>query len=192
MDEETRSEVERALAGDRTAFEALIRKYSRLVYAKAYSLVHQREEAEDLVQETFLKAFEARERLREPEKFPQWILSIARNRAIDTLRRRNLPLPLEEGMDPPDPQVEEPGGGMEAGEMRKRLFDALTALPERHRLAITLRYLEGMDYRGIEAAMGITNGAVRGILARSLQTLRKTLRPWIQTEGHPTGALRSE
>ena len=56
---------------------------------------------------------------------------------------------------------------------------ALKTLPEHHRLAITLRYLEGMDHRAIEETMGLSNGALRGILGRGLETLRKTLTPAI-------------
>jgi RNA polymerase sigma-70 factor (ECF subfamily) len=188
MDGETRAEVEKARGGDRAAFEGLIRKYSRLVYAQAYSHVRKREEAEDVVQETFMKAFQARDQIREPEKFPQWLLSIARNKAIDSMRKR-APLPLpEEGLQRPDPNAEDPERGLETVELREKVFQAIDGLPERYRMAVTLRYLEGLDYRGIEKAMGITNGAVRGILGRTLQALRKSLKPLMKTGGSPAGA----
>ena len=188
MDGQTRSEVEKARGGDSAAFEALIRKYGRLVYAQAYSQLRRREEAEDVAQETFMKAFQARDQIREPENFPQWLRSIARNKAIDVIRKR-VPLPLpEEGLNRPDPNAEGPELGAETGEMREKIFQAIDSLPERYRMAVTLRYLEGMDYKGIEQAMGITNGAVRGILGRTLQALRKSLKPWIKAGGSPLGA----
>ncbi|MHC4777096.1 MAG: RNA polymerase sigma factor [Planctomycetota bacterium] len=188
MDEETRSHVEMARGGDRAAFEVLIRKYGRLVYAQAYSQIRRREEAEDVAQETFMKAFQARDQIRDPDKFPQWLLSIARNKAIDVMRKR-VPLPLpEEGFNRPDPNAKGPEQGAEAGELREKVFQAIDGLPERHRLAVTLRYLEGMDYKGIEEAMGITNGAVRGILGRTLQALRKSLKPLMKAGGSPMEA----
>jgi len=189
MDAETRSEVERALAGDRAYFESLIRRFGRLVWAKAYSMVHRREEAEDVVQETFMKAWTMRERLREPEKFPQWILAIARNACLDSLRRRTpAPMPEVEA-DHPDPRAVDPAGRLRTEELRRKLHAAMDTLPEHYRLALTLRYMEGLDYHGIEQAMGISNGAVRGILARTLQTMRKALKPWIRSEGRPSGLL---
>lgn len=192
MSDETHAETARALSGDREAFESLIRRYGRLVYAKAYSMLHHREEAEDIVQETFLKAWASRDSLKEPEKFPQWVVSIARNAALD-LRRKRAPLPMpDEGGDVPDPGLPDPSRALEAEEVRRRIFAALSELPEHYRLAVTLRYMEGMDYEGIKKAMGITNGAVRGILARTLQTLRRTLKPWVRSDGRPSGVLPME
>ena len=78
----------------------------------------------------------------------------------------------EEQADLPDPGAPDPSAGVRSEEVRRRLLAAMNDLPERHRLALTLRYMEGMDYRSIERAMGISNGAVRGLLARTLQTLR--------------------
>ena len=62
---------------------------------------------------------------------------------------------------------------MEEQEHQKRLRRALASLPEEHRTAVTLRYLEGLDYRAIESRMGLSNGALRGILGRALGTLRR-------------------
>ena len=72
-----------------------------------------------------------------------------------------------------DPAAATPGSAMEEHEHQARLRRALATLPEEHRTALTLRYLEDLDYRAIETTMGLSNGALRGILGRALGTLRR-------------------
>ncbi len=162
-----------ALAGDNEAFDTVIRTYSRRVYSVAYAVVQDVAEAEDIVQDTFLKAHQQRGKLREPEKFPAWLLTVARNAARDRLRRRR-PQAAEETFETlPDHSAPAPGSGLEQIEHEARLRRALATLPEDHREALTLRYLEGLDYHAIETRMGVSNGALRGILGRALGTLRR-------------------
>jgi len=173
-----REVVEKALAGDCEAFETLVRKYARLVYAQAFMILSDRETSEDVVQETFVKAYTFRVRLRDPEKFKAWVLSIARNLARDVIRRRREAAPLHDAPeeDLADARARRPGWRLEATERSHQLETALAGLPEHYRTALTLRYIEGLDYRSIERNMGISNGALRGILGRALAGLRETLR----------------
>jgi RNA polymerase sigma-70 factor (ECF subfamily) len=172
MDTAERIIIKAALAGDDEAFETVIRTYSRRVYVVAYSIVQDIPEAEDIVQETFLKAHQQRRTLREPEKFPAWLLTVTRNAARDRLRRRRPQAGTESFDTLIDPAVT-PGSAMERAERQTHLRRALATLPEEHRTALTLRYLEGLDYRAIETSMGVSNGALRGILGRALGTLRR-------------------
>jgi len=173
MDPAERSMILAALAGDEEAFETVIRTYSRRVYVVAYAIVQDVSEAEDIVQETFVKAHRAGTQMREPEKFPAWLLTVTRNAARDRLRRRR-PQASEETFDTlADEGTATPGSALEQEEFRAHLRRALGRLPEEHRTALTLRYLEGYDYRAIETAMGLSNGALRGILGRALGTLRR-------------------
>lgn len=168
--------VEQALAGDPVAFEACVRKYARLVYACIYAIVKQHEEAEDLTQETFVRAMRFRVRLREPQKFPQWLLAIARNLARDALRRRKDTVPIladDEGLAAFE--YDEPGLGLDRSFLATCMYTALAGLPNRHREALEMRYLEGLDHRTIENRMGLSNGALRGILGRGLAKLRERL-----------------
>ena len=138
----------------------IIRTHSRTLFAIAYGILQNREEAEDVVQDALVKAWKTRWRVRDPEKFPAWLATIARHRSHDVFRkRRTVPL-SEETID-----------AMEPGPT-----DTIT-LPELHRTALTLRYFEEMDYRTIETTLGITNGTLRGILGRALASMRKQLRP---------------
>lgn len=171
----TENEVFRAaIAGDREAFEMIIRRQSRALFAIAYGILQNREEAEDVVQDALLKAWKTRWRVRDPEKFPAWLGTIARHRAHDLLRRRRE-VPLE-GNAPSLPSLDPPAPDDET-ERHAQVQAALSELPELHRAALTLRYFEAMDYATIERTLGLTNGALRGILGRALGTLRKRLRP---------------
>lgn len=173
LDSAERIMIASALAGDDEAFEAVIRTYSRRIYVVAYAIVQDQAEAEDIVQDTFLKAHQQRTRLREPEKFPAWLLTVTRNAAKDRLRRRRPQASAETFDTLVDHQTATPGSAMERVEFHAHLRHALAKLPEEHRTALTLRYLEGLDYRAIETSMGVSNGALRGILGRALGTLRR-------------------
>ncbi len=81
MDAAERVMVTAALGGDEKAFEEMIRAYSRRVYVVAYAILQDQSEAEDVVQDTFLKAHQTGHKMREPEKFPAWLLTVTRNAA---------------------------------------------------------------------------------------------------------------
>ena len=171
MDPSEREQYRAAIHGDREAFEMIIRKHSRPLFAIAYGILQRHEEAEDVVQDSLIKAWKTRWRVRDPEKFPVWLATIARHKAHDVFRkRRTVPLP-EQVADTIEP---EPAN---TNALDQRLHSALATLPELHRAALTLRYFEGMDYRTIENTLGLTNGALRGILGRALASMRKQLRP---------------
>ena len=171
MDASERKQYRAAIHGDREAFEMIIRTHSRSLFAIAYGILQSREEAEDVVQDSLVKAWKTRWRVRDPEKFPAWLCTIARHRAHDVFRRRRA-MPFSRDM-------------IEANEAAtpdalatdQQVHAALATLPELQRAALTLRYFEEMDYRTIENTLGLTNGALRGILGRALASLRKQLRP---------------
>jgi RNA polymerase sigma-70 factor, ECF subfamily len=171
MDPSERENYQAAIHGDREAFEMIIRTHSRMLFAIAYGILQNREEAEDVVQDSLVKAWKTRWRVRDPKKFPAWLATIARHKGRDVFRKRRT-LPLSEQVT--EPIEPEPAN---TSALDRKLHSALAALPELHRAALTLRYFEEMDYRTIENSLGLTNGALRGILGRALTSLRKQLRP---------------
>ena len=174
MDASEREQYRAAIHGDREAFEMIIRTHSRTLFAIAYAILQNREEAEDVVQDALVKAWKTRWRVRDPEKFPAWLATIARHRARDIFRkRRTVPLSATTNEVIEASSAAEPSGP----ELDQQLHSELAALPELHRAALTLRYFEEMDYRSIENILGLSNGALRGILGRSLASMRKQLRP---------------
>src|SRR5271155_4864235 len=120
MDSAERIMVMAALAGDEEAFETVIRTYSRKVYVIAYGILQDTSEAEEIVQDTFLKAHHQRSKLREPEKFPAWLLTVTRNGARDRLRRRRPQADPEAFDTLADPAVATPGSEMEKEEHQAR------------------------------------------------------------------------
>jgi RNA polymerase sigma-70 factor (ECF subfamily) len=176
MDANEREMYRAAIHGDREAFEMIIHTHSRKLFSVAYSILQNREEAEDAVQDALVKAWKSRWRVRDPEKFPAWLAMIARHRARDVFRgRRSAPMPDETIGSLPSATNRDTNNSGEL--LDQQLHSALAALPEIHRSALTLRYFEEMDYRSIEQLLGLTNGALRGILGRALATMRKRLKP---------------
>jgi RNA polymerase sigma-70 factor, ECF subfamily len=171
MDASECEQYRAAIHGDREAFEMIIRTHSRPLFAIAYGILQNREEAEDVVQDSLVKAWKMRWRVRDPEKFPAWLSMIARHRAHDVFRKRR-PLALTS-----ETIETSKGDAPDTTAMDQQLHSALAALPELHRAALTLRYFEEMDYQTIENRLGLTNGALRGILGRALASLRKQLHP---------------
>ena len=174
MDSNEHAIYRAAIQGDREAFETIIRFCSRNLFAIAYGILQSREEAEDVVQDTLVKAWKSRWRVRDPEKFPAWISTIARHRARDLARRRRPePLPHDfESSEAISAETDRAGADLDA-----EVQTALAQLPELHRMAVTLRYFEELDYATIEQTLGLTNGALRGILGRALGTMRRRLKP---------------
>jgi RNA polymerase sigma-70 factor (ECF subfamily) len=165
-----------AIQGHREAFELIIRSLSRTLFAIAYGILQDRQEAEDVVQDTLVKAWKSRWRVRDPEKLPAWIATIARHRARDLARRRR-PERLPQDFDSTETGAAETAQPNLDAEVQA----ALAQLPELHRAAVTLRYFEELDYATIEQTLGLSNGALRGILGRALGTMRRRLKPALAT-----------
>src|SRR3979409_1872170 len=129
MDANEREKYRAAIHGDRDAFEMIIRTHSREMFAIAYGILQNREEAEDAVQDALVKVWKSRWRVRDPEKFPAWLCMIARYRAHDVFRRRR-PVPFTQKVietseaDTPDTAT-----------MDQQLHSALATLPELDRAA---------------------------------------------------------
>src|ERR1041384_340814 len=100
MDPSEREQYRAAIHGNREAFEMIIRTHSRQLFAIAYGILQNREEAEDVVQDSLVKAWKTRWRVRDPEKFSAWLATIARHRAHDVFRRRRT-VPLSQQITEP-------------------------------------------------------------------------------------------
>jgi RNA polymerase sigma-70 factor (ECF subfamily) len=171
MDANEQEQYRAAIQGDRDAFEMIIRTQSRALFAIAYGVLQNREEAEDAVQDALVKAWKSRWRVRDPEKFPAWLAMIARHRARDVFRKHRPVSLSHETIEISERET------TDTSALDRQLHSALAALPELHRSALMLRYFEEMDYRGIENLLGLSNGSLRGILGRALATMRKQLKP---------------
>jgi RNA polymerase sigma-70 factor (ECF subfamily) len=175
--------VKKARGGDRSAFEELVRRSSRLVFARLYLETGDRQRSEDLLQEALLTAYRRLRWLEEPKNFRSWLLTIAQNLAVDAARhdlRKKRSAGRAGGVNPPVlANVPSPSPGpeqeVEQHETRAAVLAVLRSLPEEYRLPLTLRYIGGADYDSICMQLGLTNGSLRGLLHRGMKLLRTEL-----------------
>jgi len=160
-----RAWAEAAAAGSRECFGRLHAAFARMVHAVLLARVPARE-AEDLVQDVFLTAWQRLPRLRDSGAFGPWICRIARNRATDWHRRRRLRRH--------EPLVEAPVEETPAAEAREALA-AIRALPDTYRETLLMRLVEGLSGPEIAARTGMQPGSVRVNLHRGLRLLRRRL-----------------
>jgi RNA polymerase sigma-70 factor (ECF subfamily) len=168
--------VRLAQAGDRAAFESLVRLHAKLVWAAVYGLIRDPAWTEDLVQETFLRMWESIGDVKEPAAFRGYLLTTARRLAWRHSDVAGRAVPMAE---PPEPApVEEKAPALDPEEAHDKVQEALTRLPERYRVPVTLHYVNGMEYAEISATTGMESGSLRGLLTRGLARLRAELAPW--------------
>src|SRR3954470_17660386 len=160
--------VQAALAGDLTAFESLVERHREVVLRVAARIVGD-EDAEDVAQDAFLRAFHRLERWRGAAPFRTWLLHIAHNSAIDAVSsRRAASLPLDEtALELPDADARTPAARLERDERLRRLDIKLKALSPPHRTVLVLRDVEGLTYDEIAAVADMPLGSVKARLHRA-------------------------
>jgi RNA polymerase sigma-70 factor (ECF subfamily) len=157
--------LERCRAGDELAWEAFVRHYQARIFGLACTYVSDRGEAADLAQEIFVRLFETRDRWADGDQFVPWMFQVARNRAVDFLRRHNarrppLAVPAEEAM-----LASEPSDGPEAqaiGRSRHGLLRAaLARLSALSREVLILREIQGLSVEETARILGVPSGTVK-------------------------------
>jgi RNA polymerase sigma-70 factor (ECF subfamily) len=176
---ETEALIRRFQAGEDLAVGALVRRYQNYVYRLCYLVMRNEQDAEDMTQETFIRAFRALPRfeIREGTSFEAWLYRIAVNRCRSRMRRKwyqVLPWPN------PAPQLAanldaQPEQAVMQGERRNEVLEAVNSLGEKHRLVVILRYYAGFTNEEIAQTLKIPSGTVRSRLHTARQRLRKLL-----------------
>jgi RNA polymerase sigma-70 factor, ECF subfamily len=177
-----------ARGGREAAYRELVRRYERPVFALLYRMVRDRELAEDLAQETFVKALNAIDSYRPEFKFSSWIFKIANNAAIDHLRRRELDtLSLDGSPHAETPEAmqatalqigarqESPLDAVEAKELGGAIEAAIGRLRPEYRSCILLRHVEGRAYEEIAEILDLPLGTVKTYIHRARNELRVAL-----------------
>jgi RNA polymerase sigma-70 factor, ECF subfamily len=162
-------------SGDRNAFSELVMRHTNRYYSLAYRMLSSREEAEDIVQESLLSLWTNPDGWdsNRQAKFTTWFYRVVTNACIDR-KRKNTPLQLEDGFDPPD----ESGGTEEMLELKRKKenIDAcIGELPESQRTALTLCFYEGVSNREAAEIMGVSVKALESLLMRAKASLRNKL-----------------
>jgi len=180
---------------DPAAFGELVEQYQQRLVTIMHHLVGNREEAEDLAQEVFLRVYRTRKKYRARAKFSTWLFTIANNLALNALRSRQrkpaIPLDVRDsgplGPRPAEQLVRDrenqPGERMQQQELAAMVQRALGNLNERQRAAVVLNKFEDMNYVEIAEVMDLTTKAVKSLLSRARENLRQALKQYIYMDG---------
>lgn len=164
--------ITRAQRGDVAAFSELVARYQDRIYRFLVRLTRSQDDALDLAQETFLRAYRGLPRWRPDALFKTWLFRIARNLAFDLLRRHKRVefVALEEDADIADP-APGPDAALETAQRLRMLEAALLRLPVEHREILLLREIEEMSYEEIAVVLDLNPGTVKSRIARARATL---------------------
>jgi RNA polymerase sigma-70 factor, ECF subfamily len=188
--------VQQTLAGDRDAYRVLVDRHSRNIYRLAYRMTGNRHDAEEVVQEAFLRGYQKLKQFAGNSNFGTWVYRIAANYAIDMLRqrktdeaRRAAPAKEnEEGFEAdllgritdPGPNPERLAGSTE---LALRMNAALDSLSPAERTAIVMRHWEGCAIEEIAAVLRSSGNATKNTIFRAVAKLRKALEPFVESRG---------
>lgn len=182
--------VVRAQSGETAAFGQLVERHQDALFNGICRLVNRREDAEDLTQETFVKAYRGIGRFQGRSKFYTWLYSIAMNVVISYRRRKGAlrhgnPISLHEGADPDGRPIDVPDPGRrpdvvtEHREVQERIEQGIAQLDDEHRTVVVLRDIQGFGYEAIGELLDCPIGTVKSRLHRARLTLRETLKDLI-------------
>jgi RNA polymerase sigma-70 factor (ECF subfamily) len=191
MDESDRTAVARACDGDSESFRSLVERHSRYVFSVAYRLTGSVEDAEDVVQNTFLKAYKQLSRFEARADFRTWVHRIAVNCAIDLIRSRRHREVAQDLNDvemavaaaPGDILLPGPDRLLLSAQVRDRLQEGMAQLTASERAAFTLRHVEGMSIREVASAMGLKTEAAKNSVFRAVRKMRVALEPFAAVSG---------
>ena len=187
--------VERTLAGDRDAYRVLVERHSHNVFRLAYRMTGNRHDAEEVVQEAFLRGYQKLSQFAARSNFGTWVYRIAANYAIDRMRqrqkedsRRQAPSAQDQDSMENDPLNRVPDGAptperlTQSIELRKQMEHALAALSESERTAFVMRHWEGCGIEEIAAVLKSSSNATKNTVFRAVQKLRQALQPFVETK----------
>lgn len=182
--------VQRAQAGEHAAYEQLMRRYYARIYGLVYNMTSNREDAEDLAQEVFVKAWKALGRFRGQSSFYTWIYRIALNRTINYRKRRNRRATVS--FDEFDPDVKQADTyrefsskgsvlrKMSLSEFQEKMNKALLTLSEKHRAVVVMHDIEGLPHAEIASIMRCSEGTVRSRLFYARKLLQAELAEFVK------------
>jgi RNA polymerase sigma-70 factor (ECF subfamily) len=179
--------------GDRSAFETIVRRHQEPMLNLAYRFLGDRDEAEDLAQEIFLRVYRARATYRPDAKFTTWLYRIASNACLNALRsRKNRPgisldsLAGEDGRCSPvsagDTKTVSPPAVLIRGETAQRVREIVSELPESQRLAIVLNRYQDLSYLEVAETMNLSVMAVKSLLFRARERIKERIAPYLGEE----------
>ncbi|MBD3413777.1 MAG: sigma-70 family RNA polymerase sigma factor [Candidatus Aminicenantes bacterium] len=180
--------IANAKNGSIDAFETLVRKHQKSIYYLCWRMTGAHQSADDLSQETFVKAYLALSRFKEKLSFFSWLRKIAINSSLNYLKKREKEVPLDERMqlktsntDSHNPNS--PANQLRMNELDTKLMDSMEKLPAEQRSVFVLKVFEGMKYKEISDHLNIPLGTVMSRLNRARERLKSSLSGFLE-EGH--------
>ena len=189
MEVEAGGAVERAQSGDSDAFRLLVEQHSRAIFRLAFRMTGNEQDAEDVVQETFLRAYRQLSRYEARASFSTWLYRIASNYALDLIRMRKRHQEKREHGSPEGRDIlqslPEAGPGPDrivfGSQVKDKVNAALDELTAQERTAFVLRHFEGLSIEEIGQALGTGINATKHSIFRAVQKLRRSLEPVISS-----------
>lgn len=172
--------LEKAKDGDRDAFKTIVNLYQQKVFLLAYSFLRDREDALDIVQETFMKLYQKFDTFDSEGNFQAWLLQIAKNLSIDYYRKhysRRREMEVEKSVDELDPAAEGASSEGLTSDLRQAFSRCLQKLGERQRLIFVMKHYNGLQYKEIAELLHISVGTVKSLHFKAVQNMKKLLSP---------------
>ena len=176
--------IDVAISGDEDAFGIIMRRYENSLYGLIYKMVRNHEETQDLVQEAFIKSYNALESFNKQYSFSTWLFKIASNNCIDHLRKRRLqttsidvPIQTDEGSI--SQELPDNSYSPEKDSLRNEMFESIDSiieeLPKKYKQVIILRHKEDKSYEEIAQSLDIPIGTVKARIFRARELLKKSI-----------------
>src|SRR5215469_13802652 len=179
--------VAQVLAGDKDAFRLLVERHTRSIYSVVYRMTANQHDAEELLQETFLRAYKSLHRFELRSSFSTWLYRIAVNRCLDFLKAKKMTDVYQIAENPGDDeegreiQVASTNPGPErlvlSAEARQKVARAIGLLSPAERMAFTMRHMEGKSIEEISKALNVRASAAKNSIFRAVQKIRQELEP---------------
>jgi RNA polymerase sigma-70 factor (ECF subfamily) len=198
--------LERVRSGDRDAFRSLVERHQKRVYNLAYSLLKNREDAADVAQEAFVKAYRSLDGFKGDASFYTWIYRITNNLCIDFLRKAGPTAKIEYSEELSDDSSAEAQAGVGVlssrlgtnpqrsalrHELAEKMEEALAQLPEKHRAILVLREVDGLSYEELAQALEIPKGTVMSRLFHARTKMQEILAVYLEGDG-PHAAVNED
>ena len=182
MNPDDKALIEAFQEGDEFAFVSLYNRYKGAVYAFCVKMLLDRAQAQDIMQETFLRVYENRDRLHSASSFKSWLFTIARNQCLNQLRRSNRQVPLEENDESNVRLFDTPVASLEKSERIEMVSHFLSQLKPDYREVLILREYHNLSYEEIAAVTRSTLSAVKSRLFKARRRLADYLEPVMRNE----------
>jgi len=171
--------VEAAIAGDTAAFDVLVTRHRRAVYSVCYRFVNHHEDAADLTQDTFVRAWKALGTFRGQARFSTWIYRIAVNVCLNRVGLKSPKTAVVDFDLVADQRTPPPGAAIDAAERQAMVRAAVKSLPPRQRAALILRAYHELSHQEVADIVGTSVGAVKANVFHALANLKKRLEPLV-------------